>query len=84
MDAKTVDRVNASIEREGGVDQWWAAHKKALHEMIEGYKTWVSVELRRTQVQLARVTEERDIAIKEVIKLRATLRKIKEAFENGH
>ena len=82
MNGRLGDRIEFGIGQENAIDRWWASHGKSLKETIERYKIWLSDELRRTQIQMARVTEERDILIKQVVALRQTLGQIKEALHD--
>lgn len=81
MDSKNLtDRINLQLKQEDAIDQWWNSHGKALRETLDQYKTWVSGELRKTQIQLARVTEERDLLAREILKVRKMIAQIKETL----
>jgi len=80
MSGRLGDRIDLNLKHESAIDQWWASHGNALKITLDQYKIWVSGELRKTQVQLARVTEERDILARELLKLRKTIAQIKETL----
>jgi len=82
MSGRLGDRIEFGIEQEDAIDRWWASHGKSIKETFEKYKIWVSTELRRTQIQLQQVTEERDTLIKQVLALRHTLGQIREVIGN--
>ena len=82
MSGRLGDRIEFGLEQENIIDQWWASHAKSIREAVEQYKIWASTELRRTQIRLQQVTEERDLLLKQVIALRQTLGRIKEALHD--
>ena len=80
---RLADRVQEVIEREEAIDHWWASHKKALREMLERYKLSIAVDLRRTQIQLERTTEERDLLLKKLLKANETIARMKEILDEA-
>jgi hypothetical protein len=84
MDARNLtEKINFQLKQEDAVEHWWNTHGKALRETLDQYKVWCSIELRKTQQQLARVTEERDLMVKEVLKSRNMLAQMRDLLKIG-
>ena len=72
------EKINFQLKQEDAIDHWWATHGKALRETLDQYKAWCSIELRKTQQQLARVVEERDLLMRELLKLKKAIAQFKQ------
>ena len=72
------DRIEFNLEQENSIDRWWAFHGESLKQTIEQYKLWLSSELRKAQIENARLKEERDFLVRELLKLRKAFARIEE------
>ncbi len=79
MESKNLtDRIDQALQREEAIDRWWELHKKMLREVLEKQKLGDAAELRRMQIQLARVTEERDLLLRKLLEARQMIDRIRE------
>jgi hypothetical protein len=74
------ERIEINVEQEDTIDAWWAEHSKSLRARIDEYKLWLSGELRHAHVQIVRLTEERDLAIKELVRTRRAIAQFRETL----
>jgi hypothetical protein len=61
---------NEAMIHEDALEKAFAVHNEKLREIIEQHKTWLESELRKAHFQLATLTRERDLLVKEALKLR--------------
>lgn len=76
-----IEKVERSLEHEDAISRWLEKHSTSLREIMDQYRAYVSIELTKAQAQIGRLTHERDVVVKEVLKLRRIVAQIKETIK---
>lgn len=82
MNEKAIcNRIESNLKREDTLDQLIAAHGEKLRATMEEYKSWLAVELRRAHQQIALLTQEKDLLIKNNLKQRNIIEGIRKDLD---
>jgi hypothetical protein len=74
-------RIDTALKEEDTLDRMLAAQNQKIRETIGNYKFWLAIELRKAHQEIFRLTEEKDLLIKENLKMRNQLFRIKDFFK---
>jgi hypothetical protein len=75
------ERIDAALKEEDTLDHLLVAQNQKIRESIGNYKFWLAIELRKAHQEIFRLIEERDLLIKENLKMRNQLFHIKDSFK---
>ena len=81
IEKATWGRIETSLRQEQSLDQIIEAQGEKLRASIEEYKGWLAIELRKAHQQVAMLTQEKEVLIKQVLQLRKTIVQIKTALK---
>jgi len=73
-------RIDGTLKEEDALDHVLAAQNQKIKESIGNYKFWLAVELRKAHWEIFRLQEERDLLIKETIRLKKIVAETKESI----
>jgi hypothetical protein len=76
-------RVALNLKEEDTLDRLLASQNEKIREAIGAYKFWLAVELRKSHEMIFKLTEERDVLIRENLKLVKRLNSLERAFKGG-
>ena len=74
-------RIETALTEEDALDRICAAQNKKIREVIGNYKFWLAIELRKAHQEIFRLTEERDLLIKENLRMGHQIYRIKDFFK---
>lgn len=73
-------KVELTLKEENVLEKWKEASFPALRNAMIEYKAYCGSEWRKVQEELRRVTEQRDLVAREVLKLRKQISEIKQTL----
>jgi len=73
-------RIDVVLKEEDTLDRICAAQNQKIRESIGNYKFWLAIELRKAHQEIFRLQEERDLLIRETLRLKKIVAEIKECL----
>jgi hypothetical protein len=74
----TQQRIDSALKEEESLDHILTSQNQKIKEAIGTYKFWLAVELRKAHQQVAILTQERDLLVKQLLELRKVILRVKE------
>jgi hypothetical protein len=78
---KTAERLKGSIEKQDSIDKALENLGLAVKQSMENHKTWLDNELRRSHQVIMQLTQERDLAVEQLLKAKKIIIRIKEDIQ---